>query len=98
VSLKTKFAVAPTLQKSGKAQPKMMTLNAFITGIKNGQVQRETTLLQLAFNTATKESLCMGGHYSTEREKTTRKSHPSFISFVKARSKPRIKHLNLQQQ
>jgi hypothetical protein len=97
VSLKTKFAVAPTLQKSGKAQQKMMTLNAFITGIKNGQVQRETTLLQLAFNTATKESLCRG-HYSTEREKTTRKSHPSFISFVKARSKPRIKHLNLQQQ
>jgi len=66
-----------------------MTINAFITGVKNGQVQREITLLHLvAFNTAAKESLCTYGYYSTKREKkTTRKSHP-FLSFVKARSKP----------
>jgi hypothetical protein len=51
----------------------MMTLNAFITGIKNGQVQRETTLLQLAFNTATKESLCMGGSLQHREGKNDKK-------------------------
>jgi hypothetical protein len=93
VSLKTKVAAAPTLQKSGKAQPKSMTINAFITSVKNGQVQREITLLHLvAFNTAAKESLCTYGllQHQERKKKTTRKSHPSFLSFIKARSKPRL--------
>jgi hypothetical protein len=62
-----------------------MNINAFITGVKNGQVQREITLLHhlVAFNTAAKESLCMGYRLlqnqerERERERKTRKSHPS---------------------
>lgn len=84
VPLKTKVAAAPTLQKSGsKAQPKRMTLNAFfITGVKNGRVQRERTAgcngkslcCYAAFNTAAKES-----GLEREREKQERKLHPSFL-------------------
>jgi len=81
VSLKTKVAATPTLQKSGKAQPKSMTINAFITGVKNGQVQREITLLHLvAFNTAAKESLCTYGLLQHQERKQQQESriHLSF--------------------
>jgi hypothetical protein len=87
VPLKTKVAAAPTLQKSGsKAQPKRMTLNAFfITGVKNGRVQRERTAgcngkslcCYAAFNTAAKESYVWVRE--REREKQERKLHPSFL-------------------
>jgi hypothetical protein len=82
VSLKTKVAAAPKLQKSGKAQPKSMTINAFITSVKNGQVQREITLLHLvAFNTAAKESLCTYGllqHQERKKKQQESRIHLSF--------------------
>jgi len=87
VSLKTKVAAAPTLQKSGKAQPKSMTINAFITGVKNGQVQREITLLHLvAFNTAAKESLCTYGLLQ-QQEKKNKKKVASIFPFLCQRKK-----------
>lgn len=54
-----------------KPNRKRMTLNAFITGVKHGQVHRKITLLhRAAFNTTAKESLSsMGYSYITSRTK-----------------------------